>query len=304
MRMGLIRNHYVGRTFIEPQQSIRHFGVRVKLNPVRSILEGKRVVLVDDSIVRGTTSRKIVRMVRGAGAREVHMRISCPPTISPCFYGVDTPQTVRIDSRDAYARRDTQVPRCGQHRVFESRGADRRASTGGEAAIARRAIPGFIPSRSRATRRHTCSLRSSSTLSRSRWNPQTSCSRRWKRIQSRADVPCRHAFWSRFSWSPRQSTLPQRRAALRPAIFRRNIDTLSSFDYPTRMNAARALRRVAPAEVVPALIEAARRHRRRVRPLSRSHRPYLVQRSRHAGAHAGASAGSQRSGPRGCIPVV
>ena len=92
MRMGLIRNHYVGRTFIQPQQSIRHFGVRVKLNPVRSIIEGKRVVLVDDSIVRGTTSRKIVRMVRGAGAREVHMRISCPPTISPCFYGVDTPR--------------------------------------------------------------------------------------------------------------------------------------------------------------------------------------------------------------------
>jgi amidophosphoribosyltransferase len=92
MRMGLIRNHYVGRTFIEPQQSIRHFGVRVKLNPVRSILTGKRVVLVDDSIVRGTTSRKIVKMVRNAGAREVHFRISCPPTISPCFYGVDTPQ--------------------------------------------------------------------------------------------------------------------------------------------------------------------------------------------------------------------
>ena len=92
MRMGLIRNHYVGRTFIQPQQSIRHFGVRVKLNPVRSIIEGKRVVLVDDSIVRGTTSRKIVRMVRTAGAREVHMRISCPPTISPCFYGVDTPR--------------------------------------------------------------------------------------------------------------------------------------------------------------------------------------------------------------------
>jgi amidophosphoribosyltransferase len=92
MRMGLIRNHYVGRTFIQPQQSIRHFGVRVKLNPVKSILEGRRVVLVDDSIVRGTTSRKIVRMVRSAGAKEVHMRISCPPTISPCFYGVDTPR--------------------------------------------------------------------------------------------------------------------------------------------------------------------------------------------------------------------
>jgi amidophosphoribosyltransferase len=92
MRMGLIRNHYVGRTFIQPQQSIRHFGVRVKLNPVKSILEGKRVILVDDSIVRGTTSRKIVRMVRSVGAKEVHMRISCPPTISPCFYGVDTPR--------------------------------------------------------------------------------------------------------------------------------------------------------------------------------------------------------------------
>jgi amidophosphoribosyltransferase len=90
--MGLIRNHYVGRTFIEPHQSIRHFGVRVKLNPVKSILQGRRVVLVDDSIVRGTTSRKIVKMVRNAGASEVHMRISCPPTISPCFYGVDTPK--------------------------------------------------------------------------------------------------------------------------------------------------------------------------------------------------------------------
>jgi len=90
-RFGLIRNHYVGRTFIEPEQSVRDFGVRLKLNPVRAVLEDKRVILIDDSIVRGTTSRKIVRMVRDAGAREVHMRISCPPTISPCFYGVDTP---------------------------------------------------------------------------------------------------------------------------------------------------------------------------------------------------------------------
>ncbi len=92
LRMGLIRNHYVGRTFIQPQSAIRHFGVKVKLNPVRSILEGRRVVLVDDSLVRGTTSRKIVRMVRAAGAKEVHVLISCPPTISPCFYGVDTPR--------------------------------------------------------------------------------------------------------------------------------------------------------------------------------------------------------------------
>jgi amidophosphoribosyltransferase len=92
LKMGLIRNHYVGRTFIEPQQSIRHFGVKVKLNPVRNILAGRRVVLVDDSIVRGTTSRKIVRMIKAAGAKQVHVRISCPPTISPCYYGIDTPR--------------------------------------------------------------------------------------------------------------------------------------------------------------------------------------------------------------------
>jgi len=88
---GLIRNHYVGRTFIEPKKSIRHFGVKVKLNPVRSILHGKRVVLIDDSIVRGNTSQKIVKMVRSAGASEVHFRISCPPTIGSCYYGIDTP---------------------------------------------------------------------------------------------------------------------------------------------------------------------------------------------------------------------
>ena len=91
-QMALIRNHYVGRTFIEPEQAIRDFGVKLKLNPVRRMIEGKRVILVDDSIVRGTTSRKIVRLVRDAGASEVHMRISCPPTISPCYYGVDTPR--------------------------------------------------------------------------------------------------------------------------------------------------------------------------------------------------------------------
>jgi amidophosphoribosyltransferase len=95
-RFGLIRNHYVGRTFIEPEQRVRDFGVKLKLNPVRSLLDGKRVVLIDDSIVRGTTSRKIVRMVRDAGAKEVHMRISCPPTISPCFYGVDTPSKSQL----------------------------------------------------------------------------------------------------------------------------------------------------------------------------------------------------------------
>jgi amidophosphoribosyltransferase len=91
LEFGLIRNHYVGRTFIEPKQSIRHFGVKIKLNPVRERIAGKKVVLVDDSIVRGTTSRKIVRMVREGGAAEVHLRISAPPTEWPCRYGIDTP---------------------------------------------------------------------------------------------------------------------------------------------------------------------------------------------------------------------
>jgi amidophosphoribosyltransferase len=114
LQFGLIRNHYVGRTFIAPQQSIRDFAVKVKLNPVRSILDGRRVVLIDDSIVRGTTSRKIVRLVKAAGAREVHVRISCPPTVSPCFYGVDTPSrndligaTHTVDQIREYIEADT-----------------------------------------------------------------------------------------------------------------------------------------------------------------------------------------------------
>jgi amidophosphoribosyltransferase len=106
--MGLIRNHYVGRTFIEPQNSIRHFGVKVKLNALREVLNGRRVVVVDDSIVRGTTSRKLVHMLRQAGAREVHMRISSPPTTHPCFYGIDTPTREELiaSSHDVNAIRE------------------------------------------------------------------------------------------------------------------------------------------------------------------------------------------------------
>jgi len=96
--LGLIRNHYVGRTFIEPAQSIRHFGVKIKLNPVREIMAGKRVVVIDDSIVRGTTSRKIVKMVRHTGAKEVHMLVSSPPTSYPCYYGIDTPNRKELIS--------------------------------------------------------------------------------------------------------------------------------------------------------------------------------------------------------------
>jgi amidophosphoribosyltransferase len=94
--MGLVRSHYVGRTFIEPAQEIRHFGVKLKLSPVEAVLKGKRVVVVDDSIVRGTTSRKIIKMLREAGAAEVHFRVASPPTTHPCFYGIDTPERSQL----------------------------------------------------------------------------------------------------------------------------------------------------------------------------------------------------------------
>jgi len=112
--MGLVRSHYVGRTFIEPQQSIRHFGVKLKLNALRGVLRGKRVIVIDDSIVRGTTSRKIVKMIRAAGASEVHVRISSPPTSWPCYYGIDTPtrqeliaSTHSVDEIASYVTADT-----------------------------------------------------------------------------------------------------------------------------------------------------------------------------------------------------
>ncbi|MEP6847596.1 MAG: amidophosphoribosyltransferase, partial [Acidobacteriota bacterium] len=112
-RQAIIRNHYVGRTFIEPSQSIRSFGVRLKLNPIKDLINGRRVILVDDSIVRGTTSKKIVEMVREAGAEEVHIRISCPPTTHSCYYGVDTPH-----------RKDLIASRMTNEEVCEYIGAD------------------------------------------------------------------------------------------------------------------------------------------------------------------------------------
>ncbi len=112
--MGLIRNHYIGRTFIEPSQSIRDFGAKIKYNPLKTALRGKRIVVVDDSIVRGTTSRKIVKMIRNAGAKEIHTRISSPPITHPCFYGIDTPtrkeliaSTHEVEEIRKYLRVDT-----------------------------------------------------------------------------------------------------------------------------------------------------------------------------------------------------
>ncbi|RMG60257.1 MAG: amidophosphoribosyltransferase [Deltaproteobacteria bacterium] len=131
--MGLIRNHYVGRTFIEPQQSIRHFGVKLKLNAIRDVIQGKRVIVIDDSIVRGTTGRKIIKMIRAAGAKEVHFRISSPPTEYPCYYGIDTPirrdliaATHSIEEINRYLTSDTlgYLSVRGLHRCCPGQGAD------------------------------------------------------------------------------------------------------------------------------------------------------------------------------------
>lgn len=131
--VGLIRNHYVGRTFIEPQQSIRHFGVKLKLNAIKDVLRGKRVIVVDDSIVRGTTGRKIIKMIRDAGAKEVHFRISSPPTVDPCYYGIDTPMrrdliaaTHSVEEINRYLTSDTlgYLSVEGLHRCCPGRGSD------------------------------------------------------------------------------------------------------------------------------------------------------------------------------------
>ncbi len=147
---GIIRNHYVGRTFIQPTDSIRHMGVKLKHNANRAVLKGKRVVLVDDSIVRGTTSTKIVQMVRDAGAAEVHMRIASPPTTDPCFYGVDTPEKAKLlasrmtrgGDAPVYRRRQPRLPvdRRALSRRRRGRARQRRSRN-----IATPASPANIP---------------------------------------------------------------------------------------------------------------------------------------------------------------
>ena len=146
--LGLVRNHYVGRTFIEPKQSIRHFGVKVKLNPVREVVAGKRVVMVDDSIVRGTTSRKIVRMLREAGASEVHVRISSPPTMNSCHYGIDTPTRGELIAANQSDRGDPRVHRSGQPRLSVARG-DARSLRAAAAGGVHRLLHGHLPGRDR-----------------------------------------------------------------------------------------------------------------------------------------------------------
>ena len=147
IQIGLIRNHYVGRTFIEPEQRVRDFGVKLKLNPVRHVLEGKRVVLIDDSIVRGTTSKKIVRMVRDAGAKQVHMRISCPPTISPCFYGVDTPSKNQLIAANKSVEEIREYIKADSLAYLSLEGLRKAAGEGDEAIYCTACYTGKYPTK-------------------------------------------------------------------------------------------------------------------------------------------------------------
>ncbi len=146
-RLALIRNHYVGRTFIEPEQSVRDFGVKLKLNPVRSLLEGKRVVLIDDSIVRGTTSRKIVRMIRDAGAVEVHARISCPPTVASCFYGVDTPTRDQLNAANKTVDQIRQYIGADSLAYLSLEGMRQACGEGGETSYCTACYTGKYPTK-------------------------------------------------------------------------------------------------------------------------------------------------------------
>ena len=207
-RMGLIRNHYIGRTFIEPEQSIRDFGVKLKLNPVRTLLEGKRVVLVDDSIVRGTTSRKIVRMVREAGATEVHVRISCPPTVSPCYYGIDTPTREELLAADASRIR----PRLS--RGIEAFEAARSRSARPRRTLVRDSPVLSAPIRSAISRSKACAAPSAIRAAASA-PPATpasireTCSSKWRaRIRARRSPKSRQSWKFRRRRMNAEETLP------------------------------------------------------------------------------------------------
>ena len=283
MKMGLIRNHYVGRTFIEPQQSIRHFGVKVKLNPVRSILEGQRVVLVDDSIVRGTTSRKIVKMVRAAGAREVHLRISCPPTISPCFYGVDTPNrseliaaTHTIEEIRKYVAADT--PRLSEPRRPAARG--RTAAAVVLHLVLHRRLSGRLPARSSTP---TCSSRS---------RPSTDADAGDHRGAGAHRRGCGFGADQAPAPATPRLQLPRRRHAAsrlptrKMPSPRRSSPPPSTSSAPSssaaRMAAARTIRRADPSQAVPALLEGRRVASGRLRPLPRPRAALGLQRSAHS----------------------
>ena len=247
--MGLIRNHYVGRTFIQPQSSIRHFGVKVKLNPVRSILEGRRVVLVDDSIVRGTTSRKIVRMVSAAGAREVHVRISCPPTISPCFYGVDTPRRSELIAATHTLEEIRKFLEADSVAYLSHEGL--MSAVGSSALVLQlvlhRGVSGAFPRDEATYLQLALKLVDKEPVANGMRACHGALTRCWSSVSS--------------LWASRRRHCAARAGAVRATSgFRRAakaaIDKLGDLDYDMRTTASRTVRRTATAQAVPALLQA------------------------------------------------
>ena len=304
MKMGLIRNHYVGRTFIEPQQSIRHFSVKVKLNPVRSILEGRRVILVDDSIVRGTTSRKIVKMVRAAGAKEVHLRISCPPTISPCFYGVDTPNRSELIAATHSLEDIRKYVAADSPRLSEPRRPAPRRRRASELTTARRATPACIRSRFRATSRRTSSSRSRRSTDAMRAPVAAVLLLTVCAGLSAQQPPARPPATPAPPPAPSAPAAgPPREGAdaVTPAQLAAAIEKLGTVDFAERMAAARTTRRADPPIAVPALIKAVESHPdgyvrfRALVLLSGFNDPRTQEVMR------GALAGQERSPPRGRV---
>ena len=270
--MGLIRNHYVGRTFIQPQQSIRHFGVKVKLNPVRSILDGKRVILVDDSIVRGTTSRKIVRMVRAAGAKEVHVRISCPPTISPCFYGVDTPRKSELIAATHTLDEIREFLEADSVALPESRRPAERGRIASAARTAARATPVIYPvafPRDEASYLQLALKLDTTRTNRSAGNDHDKDTRRTRGHEADAAQRCGLVPFVSFV-SLVSSVLRAAVAAragtggaaggLAPLSSRPRSTSSATSTTPRAPNASRTVRRTPAAQAVPALLQAVAEH--------------------------------------------
>ena len=250
MRFGLIRNHYVGRTFIEPAQSIRHFGVKVKLNPVKSILAGKRVVLVDDSIVRGTTSRKIVKMVRAAGAqRSAHANQLSAHRLA-MFLRCRHAAPQRADRGDAFARRNPRLYRR-RHPWLSQHGRTDLAVGAEQQHYCTSCYTGSIRWRSRAMRTHISSSRSSS-MARSgcpKKNPKALSDSRRAAVAVVVAIPLAGAVVSPLS----RSAARRRRS---PADLSAAIDQLGDLDYGIRSKRVASIRRAPPAQAVPALLQA------------------------------------------------
>ena len=305
LRMGLIRNHYVGRTFIQPQSSIRHFGVKVKLNPVRSILEGKRVVLVDDSIVRGTTSRKIVKMVRAAGAQRGARANQLPADDLAVLLRRRHAAPLGADRRDAHARRDSRLPRGRQRRLPEPRRADDARSATANAATARSCYTGTIRC---AFPRDEKTLPAARAEARRQGTPvgQVMSMHATSRVLDRVPAGCplrprSRALGGDARSGARNPPRPQavsRRSSCRPRSTSSAISTTPPAPPPRARSAAPPARRRCRRCCRPSPSS------RRLRPLSRARPAHRLQRSADEGRHARVADEPERSPADGRLQLL